>query len=247
MIRTPRLAGSRGLPRHCVLPAVVKARRVACFFARLRLVLQRVFHFFDPVDVVKSSATSVIPANPIGLVIGTGADTITGFENFEGGNNKDIVFGNAVANVLNGNVGADNLWGLGGNDTLDGGADNDCLGGGAGIDTLTGGAGNDTFFYFLTTDSGTTALTRDTITDFQDTLDLINLKGIETNSNVTFTFLLGNNAAFTGHAGDLRVQTNIAGGDLIQGDTNGDKVADFSIFIKDVTHAITFTAADFVL
>ena len=195
-------------------------------------------------DVVKSSATSLVPPNPVGPVVGTGSDTITGFENFEGGNNKDIVFGNAAANVLSGNGGADNLWGLGGNDTLEGGDGKDCIGGGAGKDSLTGGAGIDTFFYFLTSDSGNALATRDVITDFQSGLDVINLKGIETNSNVTFTFR--GSLAFTGLAGDLRA-TNIAGGELIQGDTNGDKVADFSIFIKDAPHAITFTSADFVL
>jgi len=38
-----------------------------------------------------------------------------------------------------------------------------------------------------------------------------------------------------------------ATGQIIEGDVNGDAKADFSIEIKDPTHAITLTSADFIL
>jgi Ca2+-binding RTX toxin-like protein len=88
-----------------------------------------------------------------GVDIGT--DKIIGFENATGGQDEDLIYGTAGANLLVGADGNDVLLGLGGADHLEGGDDFDLLEGGAGNDELHGGlesdtlygdAGNDTLF-----------------------------------------------------------------------------------------------------
>jgi Ca2+-binding RTX toxin-like protein len=81
--------------------------------------------------------------------------------------------GTDYANALNGGGGDDKLYGWTGADTLNGGAGNDTLDGGYDRDVLTGGAGNDRFVFDW--HSG-----RDTITDFQDGYDKINVSAFHT-------------------------------------------------------------------
>jgi serralysin len=83
-------------------------------------------------------------------------------ENATGGSQRDVIWGNDVANVLKGMAGDDVLRGYGGNDTLIGGTGND---------TLTGDAGNDIFVFAK---DGST----DTITDFQTGADKVDLRGV---------------------------------------------------------------------
>ena len=79
--------------------------------------------------------------------------------------------------ILNGGAGDDLIAGDSGNDTIDGGADDDTITGDAGNDTITGGTGDDTMtggtgddtFVFAAGDGS------DTITDFTDGEDLIDL------------------------------------------------------------------------
>lgn len=138
-------------------------------------------------------------------------------ENANGGSARDYLFGNDVANRLNGN---------GGNDVIDGSKGNDIY---------TGGAGSDEFRISQT---GYT----DTITDFT-TGDRIRLSEIDaktTNAagtNDAFSFI--GNAAFGHVAGQLRYDGNV-----VQGDVNGDGIADFSIVIQN--HA-ALTGSDFFL
>jgi hypothetical protein len=100
-------------------------------------------------------------------------------------------------------------------------------------------------------DSGVTAATRDLIADFEQGIDKIELAlidAITTNAAGTddgFNFI-GTNVPFTGTAGQLHAFWS-AIGQIIEGDVNGDKKADFSIEIGDPTHAITLTSASFVL
>jgi Ca2+-binding RTX toxin-like protein len=72
------------------------------------------------------------------------------------------------------------LLGRGGNDSLLGGAGNDLLIGGTGRDTLSGGDGADTFSFSSLLDSYRTSstLNNDSITDFDGTLDRIDLTGL---------------------------------------------------------------------
>lgn len=105
-------------------------------------------------------------------------DTRSLIENAKGGSASDSILGNQGRNSLYGNNGNDTLDGAGGNDTLLGGsgADKlygrsgaDRLDGGAGNDTLLGGAGNDDFVFKK-------GYGKDTITDFTDGADQIDLR-----------------------------------------------------------------------
>lgn len=155
---------------------------------------------------------------------------------------------NGGADVLIGDSNNNRLNGQGNNDTIDGGGGNDTLTGGLGVDLLTGGIGNDTFLYLSSADSGTTAPTRDIITDFEGAGvaggDLIDVNDLDANTGVggnqNFTFI--GNAAFTA-AGQLRFfqdGTNT----LVEGNTSGISGAEFTIQVNGLH---TFIATDFVL
>jgi hypothetical protein len=60
-----------------------------------------------------------------------------------------------------------------------------------------------------------------------------------------FTFI-GTTVPFTGAASQLHAFWS-AIGQIIEGDVNGDKIADFSIEIADPTHLITLASTDFIL
>jgi Ca2+-binding RTX toxin-like protein len=115
-------------------------------------------------------------------------------------------------------------------DVLKGGANNDILLGNFGADQLTGGGGADTFRYDATSDSNSTLT--DHILDFASGTDKIELTRVDANDlvagNQGFSWIGSN--AFSGSAGELRVFQQ--GGDwIVQGDTNGDGVADLVITV----------------
>jgi serralysin len=144
-------------------------------------------------------------------------------ENATGGSARDLLIGNDVANVLKGLAGDDVLRGLAGNDTLVGGG---------GADVLTGGAGRDSFVFG---ELGT----GDQITDFTrgDRIDLRMIDAVAGGADSKFAYIGG--GAFTGVAGQLRYADG-----LLQGDTNGDGIADFAVVL---TGAPGLTAADILL
>ncbi|HEX8585013.1 MAG TPA: calcium-binding protein [Allosphingosinicella sp.] len=120
-----------------------------------------------------------------------------------------------------------------GNDTITTGNGDDMLRGGLGADTLRGGAGRDTFDYYDVAES--TQTSRDKILDFQ-LGEKINLGGIDADGNAAngdsrFTFI--GSAAFSGTAPQLRVyqDTSAANTWIVEGDTNGDHNADFSLVV----------------
>jgi hypothetical protein len=178
-------------------------------------------------------------------------DNITGFEHARGGAGGDTIFGSGLANVLDGGANNDNLFGFGQNDTLVGGAGMDMLFGGAGMDMLIGGTEADRFFYEAASDTGLTAATRDVIMDFQDGIDSIDLRNIDTIpnngiANDPFDFM-GVDVAFqNGLSGQLRAIT-VGDGWIIEGDIDGNGAAEFSIKVFDPTHTITWTDANFDL
>ena len=177
---------------------------------------------------------------------GDGADLVHG----EAGN--DELRGQAGNDTLNGNEGDDILRGEGGLDTLNGDAGNDTLNGGGGADTINGGAGRDLLYGGLGNDTfvfadGDTSAARaeaDRIFDWA-TGDKIDLSAMDADTtlggNQAFTFI--GNAAFSGTAGELNY-TQAGAFTYLEGDTNGDGSADFSIRI-DGTHA--FNGGEFVL
>jgi hypothetical protein len=117
-----------------------------------------------------------------------------------------------------------------GDDVLHGGAGDDVIYGGLGFDTMYGHGGNDTFRFDSAAQS--TPATRDGIQDFTSG-DMIDVSKIDANSlasgNQAFSFI--GNAAFGNHAGELRYEAS--GGPIytIQGDVNGDGVADFELIL----------------
>ena len=108
------------------------------------------------------------------LVGGSGDDTIIGGNGNDllfGGDDNDLIYGGASNDRLFGDAGDDRLFGDAGNDKLDGGQGDDQISGGAGKDALTGGEGADVFLFEV--GSG-----KDTITDFEDGFDQIDLSGL---------------------------------------------------------------------
>ncbi len=160
----------------------------------------------------------------------------------------DTLSGNSQNNTIDGLGGNDRIDGGAGNDTLIGGAGNDILIGGAGRDTMTGGTGSDVFLFKSLADMGSTASTRDIITDFTPGTDKIDLSAIDANSKVAglqnFVFLPADHQSFTGKPGELAWETDTARNvTIIQGDVNGDGVHDFEIQLSGIK---TLKASDFV-
>lgn len=124
------------------------------------------------IDTVRSSISYSIAPTIVGrqfienmVLTGTAAINATG------NNLANHLTGNTANNALTGGNGDDRLEGAAGNDRLLGGAGHDLLIGGAGADILTGGGDADTFRF----DVAPTGTSRDTVTDFQHGIDLIEL------------------------------------------------------------------------
>lgn len=204
------------------------------------------------------------------VVAGIGTDTVESMvswrlaDNFEnltllgtadtdgiGNSAENILSGNSGNNVLSGGAGADALTGDLGNDRLIGGSGKDSLAGsegedrligGLGRDVLTGGDDNDTFTFRSADKSA--GVTADHITDFTSGEDVIDVSRIDARSATTndnaFTFI--GEDAFSGAAGELRF---VAGATShIEGDTNGDGIADFRVVF---TNGAVIHAFDLVL
>ena len=195
---------------------------------------------------------------------GTGRDTVLAWCSYALSNGLEVLslrgagdlngFGNAKANTLWGNAGdnrllggggADRLYGGEGDDLLRGGFGNDALTGGAGDDVLrgdqgadhlTGGAGSDHFVFATLSEMGATVQTADTITDFAQGADKIDLSALN-----GFTFVGAE--AFTHEAGQLRYVIT-TGQTQVQFDTDGDSVADAFVTL---TGEFALTGSDFIL
>lgn len=155
--------------------------------------------------------------------------------------------GNARDNLILGNAGANRLNGGSGDDMINGGAGADRLIGGRGQDALRGSAGADSFVFTRVGQS--TDAAPDTILDFTRNADAIHLGRIDADvtarGNQAFD-LIGRDG-FSGlgrdSAGELRWE-RADGNVVIEGDTNGDGMADLSIV---VANQAWLCAADFIL
>ncbi len=186
------------------------------------------------------------------LVGGEGADWLTGGEGgdyLDGGIGDDLLDACAGDDGLVGGDGADTLVGGDGADYLDGGTGDDLLDagagddgpiGGAGADRLTGGLGRDvllggadgdTFDLFGIGES-TVGAGRDVILDFEAGTDAIDLSAIDAATGIggdqAFTFI--GTQAFGGGEGELRCD-DLGTACVVQGDVDGDAVADFEILV----------------
>lgn len=145
---------------------------------------------------------------------GTAADTVTGGghsdvihglagnDKVDAGGGDDIVWGGAGLDTISGSDGNDQIWGGLGNDSIDGGAGGDFLFLGSGADTGAGGDGNDLLLGGIGNDSMTGGAGDDVLVGG------------------------GNADKLTGGEGaDLFI---FAEGDSGVGDTNEDKVLDFT-------------------
>lgn len=160
-------------------------------------------------DTVKSSIAYTLTDQVESLVL-TGSDGIGGT-------------GNSLANHITGNSGVNKIEGMDGDDSLLGGGGTDQLYGNGGVDT----------FVFDTGDSGKTHGSADTIFDFTK-VDHIDLTGWDADSKKggvqAFDFIGAD--AFSGQAGELHYVKGKSD-TWIEGDTNGDKKADFVIHLDD--------------
>jgi Ca2+-binding RTX toxin-like protein len=147
----------------------------------------------------------------------------------------------AVNDILTGTDAADKLSSLAGNDTLIGGL---------GADKLTGGKGADTFNVYGVDDSGITAETRDTITDFKHSEgDKIDFWGVEYDIFGyidgtllgRLTFIGGEKFSTTDATGQLRFD---ATAHILYGSTNADSAPEFSILLSGVKSLVP---EDFIL
>jgi len=175
----------------------------------------------------------------------------TGDNALDAGGGNDTLNGNTGDDTLNGSTGNDRVSGDAGNDlviggsgddTLNGNLGEDTLYGGAGADVLTGGSGADRFDFDAVTESGTTAATRDRITDFKRSQgDQIDLSDIDSNGAAAgdpeFSLVTG---AFTAR-GQLRFD---AATHVLYGNTDSDAGAEFSILLSGINSVVV---GDFIL
>lgn len=77
------------------------------------------------------------------------------FENLNGTQFADTIYGTNGANIIYGNGGDDTIWGFGGNDILYGGAGNDYFVPLSGVDSVYGDEGDDFFEYAGSSSGGT--------------------------------------------------------------------------------------------
>jgi serralysin len=176
------------------------------------------------------------------LVGNAGADVLSGLEG------KDTLNGGTGADQLYGGDGSDSLLGGAGNDKIVGRSGADSIVGGSGKDTMTGGIGIDRFTFDDADFAGRTASTADRIMDFSHAQgDRIHLGLVDANTTgpagVNEAFNFRGTKAFGHQAGELRYQ-QISGNTYVQGDTNGDAIADFWIRLDG---PVSLLAGDFFL
>jgi Ca2+-binding RTX toxin-like protein len=209
---------------------------------------------FDTVSYATSAAAVFASLATGDAFVGGDKDGLFNFESLTGSAFADKLVGDDGGNTLSGlagidvlvgGFGSDVLTGGNGSDELSGGVDADLLVGGAGADTLLGGAGADTFDFNKLSESRARLGAGDSVGDFVEGLDVIDLGEIDANSgragNQAFSFIGPD--AFSGTAGELRFELD---GLLthVLGDVDGNGTADLEITL----HAqIAGSAGSFVL
>ena len=152
---------------------------------------------------------------------------------------------------MTGNTGNNKLLGLAGNDTLDGGSGNDILVGGAGKDAMTGGAGADDFDFDVVADIGRAPRAMSSRASRMAPTTSISPPSMPTALRWVTPSRSWPSMERPSPAakGQLRwFQQNPANTindkTIVEGDIDGNKVADFQIELKGL---VGLTAADFML
>ena len=218
----------------------------------------------DTVVLLYASASYVKPANVETVIVQGASPPPPPSGTITGDNLDNVLAGGSAADTIYGLGGNDTLRGYAGDDVLDGGTGNDRLFGGGGADKLYGGDGADQLRgdsakdemwgalgadYFIFDDGefgGGTTTTCDVIHDFSAAQgDKIRLNLVDGHrgqiGDQGFTFI--GTAAFANVAGQLRYE-QIGGNTYVQGDNNGDGVADFMVRLVGLQ---TLSSGDFFL
>ena len=193
-------------------------------------------------DATSSTYTLLISNVSPETILGTAAaNTLIG------GSDRDFIFGLAGSDKLIGGGNNDRLIGAAGNDILTGGLGVDTLIGGFGRDVMAGNAQRDIFDFNLAGETGKTAFTRDVIRDFShaqgDDIDLSTIDAkVGIPGNQAFSFI--GQGAFTGVKGQLHYKFEGPAKTIVEGDIDGNKVADFQI---ELTGHKLLVGGDFIL
>ncbi len=134
----------------------------------------------------------------------------------EGTSADNKLLGTSSADTIQGNGGNDVLYGSAADDVLDGGAGRDKLVGQTGADQLTGGLGSDRFIF-----AG--RIGTDTVTDFQDDVDTIRLRGASLGVTsqadaLSHAQVTNGDAVFTFDAGGVIIVENVSSLRALQND-----------------------------
>jgi Ca2+-binding RTX toxin-like protein len=164
-------------------------------------------------------------------------------ENVVGSTRADQIFGNGDDNMLGGNIGNDTIFGGNGNDTIRGGVGDDNLTGGVGTDLFVYGSSN-MYWTDAYNDLESLTFSHDTITDFTTGQDLIDISQFDVTAATAGTPFHLVSALTPGEARALVISAYQNGMQNVQGDANGDGVADFSI---DVFTSAALVQNDFIL
>lgn len=160
----------------------------------------------------------------------------------------DVIFGTGkdIFNEINGKITDGTVSGGAGNDTFTGGKYAEYFEGDTGRDILKGNGGADHFIFADIADSTNAKIGRDLIQDFSHAQhDRLDLLGIDAKASTMFdnSFTFIGTDSFSGAEGELRC-TFAGSNTLVQGDTDGNGAADFSIELKG---HIVLHAGDFIL
>ncbi|MBA4802329.1 MAG: hypothetical protein H2040_10745 [Euryhalocaulis sp.] len=151
-------------------------------------------------------------------------DLVRNVENITGSEFNDTIHGdNGLDSVLEGLGGDDVLVGFDGNDTLSGGDGDDKLIAREGDDVLDGGAGNDVLRGLEGADTFVIGISggRDTIADFEDGVDVIDLTAFAVSDVSELTISQNNNVTIItgfGDDGEMLRLVNVDQGDIDNSD-----------------------------
>jgi Ca2+-binding RTX toxin-like protein len=167
----------------------------------------------------------------------------------EGGD--DTIYGGKGFDQIYSGLGNDVIFGGKGSDTIEAAPGDDRIYGGKGADVINPDAGADIIYYKSLADSTTNEAGRDII-KFERGVDKFDVSAIDANANKAGNQVFswaGLSETFSGKVGEMhyRYLFNNPNGpnySVIEADVNGDKKADFQVYISDIGQ---YLSSDFIL